>query len=156
MPITPRESTIGVETAPQLRKPPQREVKNSRSFLADQEAEISDAALSCLGAYDWPGNIRELENQLSSALALVDDGLIEPAHLWPHVRGAVPQEKAPGAEAPLPSKATLREAREEFERRLVTERLRGNGWDFQAAATSLGLSRSRLYELARKYDVEER
>jgi len=125
-------------------------------FLAGQGAGISDAALSCLRSYEWPGNIRELENQLSSALALIDDGLIEPAHLWPHVRGAVPQEETPGAAPPLPGKATLREAREQFERRLVAERLKSARWDFQEAATSLGLSRSRLYELARKYEVEEK
>ena len=144
-----------------LSLPPLRERREDIRLLVDhvlaaQQVGISDAALSCLGSYEWPGNIRELENQLSSALALVDEGPIEPAHLWPHVRGAVPQEETPRAEAPLAGKATLRDAREEFEHRLVEERLRGNGWDFQKAATSLGLSRSRLYELARKYGVEEK
>lgn len=124
-------------------------------FLTGHEVEISDEALSCLASYEWPGNIRELENQLSSARALVDDGLIEPVHFWPHVRAVVPQEEGPGAEAPLPTRATLREARDEFERRLVQARLQEAGWDYQEAATSLGMSRSRLYELARKYSVSE-
>ena len=50
---------------------------------------------------------------------------------------------------------TLKEGRERFERQLLQSRLRRYPGDMNGAAKSLGLSRSRLYELARRYGLKE-
>ncbi len=44
-------------------------------------ADLSSEALTLLAAYDWPGNVRQLENVLHRALALSAGGSIEPADL---------------------------------------------------------------------------
>ncbi|MCZ7682003.1 MAG: sigma 54-interacting transcriptional regulator [Sandaracinaceae bacterium] len=57
-----------------------------------RRVRVDRAAMSALRAYAWPGNVRQLENELRRALVLCDD-LIEPGHLSPVVRG----EGGPGA-----------------------------------------------------------
>jgi DNA-binding NtrC family response regulator len=45
--------------------------------LSKPEIKLSDAALSAIRSYDWPGNIRELENALERAVILCDRDVIE-------------------------------------------------------------------------------
>jgi DNA-binding NtrC family response regulator len=56
-------------------------------------------------------------------------------------------------EVEIKGELTLKEAREVFEARLVQARLEQYGGDLAAAARSLGVSRSRLYELVRRYGL---
>jgi DNA-binding NtrC family response regulator len=46
------------------------------TFAGSQVKDISPEALACLEVYDWPGNIRELENAIQRALALGSKNLI--------------------------------------------------------------------------------
>ena len=50
--------------------------ENQKAF-----AVLSDEALKLLGEYEWPGNIRELENCIERAAILVEEGQIRPSHL---------------------------------------------------------------------------
>ncbi len=47
----------------------------------DVDAEISGSALALLLKFAWPGNIRQLRNVIRFALAVCDDGYVEPMHL---------------------------------------------------------------------------
>ena len=49
--------------------------------LGQTRARVSDAALNALLSYDWPGNIRELENVIHYALIVCRNGIIEPEDL---------------------------------------------------------------------------
>ncbi len=49
--------------------------------LKKPKLRVSDAARAALRAYDWPGNIRELENAMERATILCDDATIEPRDL---------------------------------------------------------------------------
>jgi DNA-binding NtrC family response regulator len=49
--------------------------------LGHERKVISDATLDALRGHSWPGNIRELKNELSWALAFADSNVIEPRHL---------------------------------------------------------------------------
>ena len=123
--------------------------------FAAGRAELLPEAVRQLCAYDWPGNVRELENQIDSAIALAGGQPVGPRHLWQHVLAAEPEE----APAPTPSPdetsdLPLREAREIFERGVIQARLLRFGWDADRAAENLDLSRSRLYELMRKYGLQ--
>ncbi len=51
-------------------------------------AQASDAAMAALGAYAWPGNIRQLQNELVRAAAFCDGGMIELGDLSPEVQAA--------------------------------------------------------------------
>jgi transcriptional regulator with GAF, ATPase, and Fis domain len=88
--------------------------------------EFSAAALVALKRYEWPGNIRQLENRLKKALVLSDGPELTPADL------DLPQEVL---QAPLP----LAEAKEQFAYRYIMEALERNGGNRTQTARELGV-----------------
>jgi arginine utilization regulatory protein len=47
---------------------------------------VSPQALELMQAYEWPGNIRELQNVMEAAISLMDGDVVEPRHLPPHLQ----------------------------------------------------------------------
>jgi two-component system, NtrC family, response regulator HupR/HoxA len=100
---------------------------------------ISADALRCMAAYPFPGNVRELENEIERALALAEDGRpIGIEHLSERLRQAAP--------APAP---TLNEAIEQLKRRMIEDALRECGSKTRAAER-LGLTRQSLQQMLRR------
>jgi transcriptional regulator with PAS, ATPase and Fis domain len=98
-------------------------------------------ALRCLRAYPFPGNVRELENEVERAVALADDGQpIGVEHLSERIRGGSVTS------APLP---TLNEAVERLKRRMIEDALREGGSKTRAAER-LGLTRQSLQQMLRR------
>ena len=71
---------------------PLRERKEDIPFLVDyfmrqygknRTLRIADSSLKILMEYDWPGNIRELENTIERAIVISRDGIITPDLLQP-------------------------------------------------------------------------
>jgi two-component system response regulator HupR/HoxA len=103
---------------------------------------ISPEALRCLGAYPFPGNVRELENEIERAVMLADDGKpLRPEHLSERVRHGV---TAPGGDP-----RTLNDAIEELKRRMIEDALRECGSKTRAAER-LGLTRQSLQQMLRR------
>jgi transcriptional regulator with PAS, ATPase and Fis domain len=102
---------------------------------------LSPEALQCLRAYPFPGNVRELENEIERAVMLCDDGQpIRPEHLSERVRsGAMPTAGA----------RTLNEAIEQLKRRMIEDALRECGSKTRAAER-LGLTRQSLQQMLRR------
>jgi two-component system response regulator HupR/HoxA len=101
---------------------------------------ISAEALRCLRTYPFPGNVRELENEIERAVALADDGRpINPEHLSDRLRQA-----AETAATPL----TLNDAIERLKRQMIEDALRECGSKTRAAER-LGLSRQSLQQMLR-------
>ena len=102
---------------------------------------ITPEALACLRAYPFPGNVRELENEIERAVALADDGQsILPEHLSDRIR-----EAGAAARGPL----TLNEAIEQLKRRMIEDALRECGSKTRAAER-LGLTRQSLQQMLRR------
>jgi two-component system response regulator PilR (NtrC family) len=105
---------------------------------------LSIAALAALQRYDFPGNVRELENILERALALYDGKSIEREDLNLPVN-TCNNSNYPDYASDLGS---LEDYLEEIERKAITLALKENKWNKTAAAKQLGLSfRSFLYRL---------
>ncbi|GAB6039201.1 sigma 54-interacting transcriptional regulator OrpR [Fundidesulfovibrio butyratiphilus] len=99
--------------------------------------------LDILLCYDFPGNIRELENIIEYACILCPGGPIEPAHLPLHIQAAV---RARPAASPLTMEAVrYRAARE------AVERNRGNR---NAACRELGISKDTLRRILSRQGVD--
>jgi len=123
-----------------------------------RELHLSEAALACLMAYDYPGNVRELRNVLERASLLCDGDSIQPEHLPAEVVGITGKGPKVGAdgtafrEAPRPLSAlaengssTLAELEDEaLRRRLVVHS--GNR---KTLAAELGISERTLYRKLR-------
>src|SRR5664280_312830 len=96
---------------------------------------VSDSALARLMEYDFPGNVRELENIIEHAFVLCRSGLIELAHLPPQLR-----DEGTPTRSGLPSGLTLAA----MEKLLVRDALRRRKCNRAAAARELGIDTSTL------------
>ena len=99
-------------------------------------AGVSDAVLARLMDYDFPGNVRELENIIEHAFVLCRGGLIELAHLPAHLRG----DNSAGGSG-LPQGLTLAA----IEKLAVGDALRRCKGNRTAAARELGIDASTLF-----------
>ncbi len=99
-------------------------------------AGVSDEVLARLMEYDFPGNVRELENVLEHAFILCRGGLIEPAHLPPPLRGDAARALF------RPGKAMSLEAMEKL---VIADALRRHRGNRKQAAQELGINPSTLF-----------
>jgi transcriptional regulator with GAF, ATPase, and Fis domain len=130
------------------------------------------AVLSIFANYDWPGNVRQLRNEIDRAVAMVRDGAtIGVSQLSPDLRAAANRPtpiKAGAATAPAPVTAaapddavtgrddralSLREARAEFEAAFINEALARHHGNVSRAAQALGISRPALQEKIKTYHL---
>jgi two-component system response regulator PilR (NtrC family) len=144
----------------QIALPPLRERREDIPLLATEYVRrysqaftvapkvIEPAALERLLQYDWPGNIRELQNVIERCFALAPRASIDLESLPARLR-AVPESAAPAVDfgADLPSL-------EAAERSLVIAALRQSGGNKNQAARILGIDRQRLYRKLEKYHLE--
>ena len=108
---------------------------------------ICPETMAALTAYDWPGNIRELQNLIERAVILADHGVLPNPLPVPGRRPPLPGR--PENVAPPP---TLKES----ERRLILKTLETVGWVIggtNGAAAALGLNRSTLINRMRKLGI---
>nr|WP_263429483.1 sigma 54-interacting transcriptional regulator [Nannocystis pusilla] len=106
---------------------------------------VSASAVRALARYAWPGNIRELENEVQRWVALCE-ARVEPDDLSPAIR------EAPAAGTPDPDDLRLRPRVERLERELIDRALQTAGGNQTRAATLLGLSRFGLQKKLRRLE----
>ena len=114
-------------------------------------ARLSPEALQLLIGYDWPGNIRELQNVIERSAVMADGGLILPEHLSKYIAamGKLPSMQTGGSDA-----VSLDAKLEEIEKALILEALaRANGVQTRAAAL-LGINQRSLWHRVKKYRIE--
>ena len=106
---------------------------------------ISPEALRCLRAYPFPGNVRELENEIERAVALADPGqAIGLEQLSERIRNTGGRPAAP---------QTLNDAIEQLKRRMIEDALRECGSKTRAAER-LGLTRQSLQQMLRRRSAD--
>ncbi len=122
----------------------------ARVFLADARAraghpplELSEATLAALGAYPFPGNVRELRNAMEYAAATEEGAVVEPWSLPDRIagRGSASPSAAPSASsAPEPRRfRPLAEELRELERTRMSEALEATGGVQTRAAELIGM-----------------
>jgi len=110
---------------------------------------FSDEAIAALEGYQWPGNIRELQNVVERAVLLGKNEMIDVCDLPRDVTGG------PSLSLPRTGGMTLKEALEEPERQIILDVLESNGWNRNATADSLGVNRTTLYKKMKKLGLED-
>jgi len=105
---------------------------------------VTNEVTAILCAYDYPGNIRELENIIEHCFVLCEGEIIEAKHLPASVR---PASKAESTEDSEP--ATIKQ----MEIILITQALRRNKGNKTAAAKQLGIDKSTLFRKMKTYDI---
>jgi transcriptional regulator with GAF, ATPase, and Fis domain len=144
-----------------IRVPPLRERREDvatlcNHFLRKYAAEFDRSvggfgqqAMELLSAYEWPGNVREVENEVQRLVIQADEGgFVLPEHLSPKIRKA---ENV--VERVRPKKGTLKEMVEEVEKWILMEALREHGNNKSATAKTLGITREGLHKKLRGYGL---
>jgi transcriptional regulator with GAF, ATPase, and Fis domain len=155
----------------EVRLPPLRERKEDIPLLVDHllrrlasqtgssVKSIGRRTLQAMMAYDYPGNVRELENIVKRAVVLAKGSAIALDDLPGKVRGVA----APGTERPPVTRGELRHEREaarktavaEVERAFVIEAMRRSGGNVARAAAAAEMDRRQFYRLLKKYGVSK-
>ena len=140
----------------EVRMPALRECREDIPLLAERIIQrvarqcgqavpaLTPAALAALQAYPFPGNVRELENIVERALALLGGEVIDVAdlNLAPVNRGT--------ESVPEPGSVVLQDYLDEVERKVIVEALQKTGFNRTAAAKLLGVTfRSLRYRMQR-------
>lgn len=111
------------------------------------ELILSPQAEWILHNYDWPGNIRELQNVLEHASIVCGGPIIEPQHLPPYLLPANGGEPAPA------NVYNLKEAVSRLEKELITAALAQSNNNRSQAIKALGISRRTFYEKLKQYNI---
>ena len=116
----------------------------------------SDDARACLLGYPWPGNIRELRNEIARAVALCDDPVLPASALSLRVlQGQTGLSTAPRQATVLPPSGTLQERLDAVEAMVLREVLLRQRWNKTRAAAELGLSRVGLRAKLQRFGLED-
>ena len=113
---------------------------------------FSSGAQRALMAYHWPGNIRELKNIMERLSILVREDVIDETHLPAEI---CMTKRSPENESSAPFQfERIRDARAEFERLFILQKLKQNEFNVSRTAENIGLERSHLYRKLKAYGID--
>jgi len=111
---------------------------------------ISPAALARFASYDFPGNVRELENKVHQAMVIAAGPIIEIDDVTlPEGRGA-----SGGVDASRPFREVKQEMIDAFERSYLTALLRTHHGNLAQAARAAGMDRKNLWALVERHGLD--
>lgn len=108
---------------------------------------FSDRALAKLNAYPWPANVRELRNFIERIYILIPGDFVDVTDLK---FAGLSTEGVFNASA----ESTFREARAEFEKEFLLQKISENGGNVSKTAEAIGLERSYLHRKIKAYGIE--
>ncbi len=115
--------------------------KESAKMGLEDDFEIASDAMQCLLAYDWPGNVREVQNVVARALILAENGSIQISDLPQSIFDLHDEN----AEIPDGIEDTLKQQLRNYELALIRSAIDEADGDRKLAAKRLGIGVSSLY-----------
>lgn len=123
-----------------------REGGGTKAFLPE--------ALDNLQKYSWPGNLRELKNVVERIL-IVAPGRVISAEDIPSLSGEASTGTVHATAQEVPHvRSALRDAREDFEREFIIQKLEENDWNISRTAELIELERSNLHRKIKSYGID--
>ncbi|UFS71012.1 sigma-54 dependent transcriptional regulator [Geomonas sp. RF6] len=112
-------------------------------------------AIEAMKRYDWPGNVRELKNIVERLVIMTPGGTITVNHLPDYIRADGGNREASGGKLDsVLELSSLREAREEFEKEFIIQKLEENAWNVSKTADAIELERSNLHRKIKTYGID--
>lgn len=125
-----------------------REGGEAKAFLPE--------AIDRLQRYSWPGNLRELKNVVERILIITPGRVISAEDLsgfsGDQLTGTAASQPQEGTHA----RSALRDAREDFEREFIIQKLEENDWNISRTAELIELERSNLHRKIKSYGIDIR
>ncbi|HEV8342019.1 MAG TPA: sigma 54-interacting transcriptional regulator [Candidatus Binatia bacterium] len=146
-----------------IQMPPLREIREdipilAKHFLANYCREVNKEsmdlvpqALNAFMNFAWPGNARELENEMKRLVISISGKTIREEDLSEAIRGS-----GSGKAAPVSKSGSLKDTVSELEKRMILEALQEYRQNQQHAARALGLSRQGLIKKIKRYSIRVR
>ena len=119
--------------------------------MSREITDVSPEAMNALLGYEWPGNIRELQNVIERAVVLENGNIITPASLPEKMSANA--SSGPAAISGLPYKEAKKETLNMFNRDFITRLLKTHKGNVSKAAKAAHLDRPGLHRLMRKYGI---
>jgi Nif-specific regulatory protein len=144
-----------------IHMPPLREIREEIGLLASHflkeygretgrpSLEFSPEVVRRLAAAPWPGNIRQLRNEVMRLAAISRQDLITEEDLFE----GIPTPRYDPPPTPTAAPQSLKKAVGQLEKRMIMEALQGTGNNQQQAAKVLGLSRQGLINKMKRYAI---
>ena len=139
--------------------PPLREKKEDIPLLVDYfmdhfcqrygkpRKSISRQAMQRLHYYHWPGNVRELKNIVERLVIMVPSAKVESSDLPAVLSKLNVREFRPPAQS-------WQEAREDFERKFIMDKLREYDGNISRTAAAIGMERTHLHRKLKAYKIQ--
>ncbi len=113
---------------------------------------ITDEAMTILKNYEWPGNVRQLENEIERAVTLADNNaFIKAEDVSPELIHFTANKTTINL---LSKPQSLKDAVEELEIQMITQALEETDWNQTQAAKAIGLSRQGLIKKIKRYNLD--
>jgi hydrogenase-4 transcriptional activator len=137
-------------------------LREASERLGKPDIQLTSEALDVFSQYWWPGNVRQLKNEIQRAVAMsAPGGTIEPDHLSPEI-GSTRLDAPSEAATATPVFRTMRHgvdlasAVEQVERDMIQSALDRSGGNISESARRLGLTRRGLYLKLRRLGLDSR
>ena len=111
--------------------------------------KFSNDAMEVLLNYDYPGNVRELENIIEHALIVCQDKIIERNHLPLSLQGGIATPSSEEEERPFGREIEF------SEKTLILDTLRKYNWNKGKTASALDINRTTLWRKLKKYNISD-
>lgn len=127
--------------------------------------KLSERAIEALQQFPWPGNIRELQNEMERVVVLggnqdiLDLELLSSKVTESRSKSVAPASASSGSVGVISvpdSGMTLKQAMEQLEIEMISKSLRKNNWNKSKVARELGVSRASLIMKVDKYQLDKR
>ncbi|MFH1674617.1 MAG: sigma-54 dependent transcriptional regulator [Pseudomonadota bacterium] len=114
-----------------------------------ESKEMTPEAIRLLQDYHWPGNVRELKNLLDRLIIMTSDKIIDVKDIpEPYA-----QTKTAREDSSLFMSVSLKEAKKEFEKAYLIQKLRENQGNISQTAEAIGIERSHLHKKIKVYEI---
>lgn len=123
--------------------------------LGKPVAGFSREAMDCLCRYHWPGNVRQLQNEIYRMVALTDSDSLSAELLSAAIVRGADLDDEPELEHLSRLNGSLKDRLETLESRLIREVMVRHRWNKTKAAEELGLSRVGLRGKLLRYGMEK-
>jgi DNA-binding NtrC family response regulator len=131
-------------------------LRDASDRLGKPDVHLSSDVLDLFAQYWWPGNVRQLRNEIQRAVAMAAPGSgIGPEHLSADLTASTPGQAAHGgSRVSLRGGQTLASVVDDIERDLIREMLHKHRGNISESARALGLTRRGLYLKLRRLGLE--
>jgi len=120
-------------------------------------SSVSPAAMDCLVSFDWPGNIRQLENTIEHAFICAKGNVLMPEDFPEEIQKAKKKKKAESPSAPEQDRVLGEKIQtlDEMEVWMIINALKETGGHLGHTAQRLGIARSTLWRLMKKHGINK-